>query len=521
MPTKITNDEIGPGIVHREPSARSFVGSFLTNVQCFPNAPALVWRGTPVSYRELDDRAQYARIQLSGCVGAVPVGLRCPKSPDSIALVLACLMDQRSFLLPSTSLPGHILRDLFIRAGCAGVMTAPSPRCNQYSWEVLPGADHNRHDRGVADRTRELSADSEKVTFMLTTSGSTGLPKIVPLTEGAVDRFTDWAGAQFELRQGRSVLNFSPLNFDLCLLDVWATLKHGGCVVLVEPSLATSGKYLRDLLTGYGVELVQAVPMFYELLTQADRNDITTFDTVRHAVITGDSIARRCLAQISVLFPHARLYNLYGCTETNDSLLYEINPTDLPTGALPLGDPLPGVQVLLVDENGTIRDGSGTGELYVWTPFQTVGYLDLSYNENCFVTHPDRADGLCYFRTGDLVSRHEDGSLTLEGRTDFQVKVRGVRTSIEHVEQVLRTHPDISEVAVVAVPDPVAGHLLHSETRRVPGSALNSLLLRQFCADHLSGTAIPSTIHISDNPLPRTSTGKIDRHAVALRRREG
>lgn len=505
-------------------SSRSFIESFSANVRRFPDAPALVWRGAPVSYRELNDRALYAGAQLSGAdIGTAPVGLRCSKSPDSIALVLACLMDQRSFLLPPTTLPEQTLQELFLRAGCAGVLTAPGPSSGRYSWEVLPGVVHTRHDRGVADRARVFSPDPDAVTFMLTTSGSTGLPKIVPLSEGAVDRFTDWAGAQFELHPGGSVLNFSPLNFDLCLLDIWATLKHGGCVVLVEPSRATSGEYLRDLLIAYEPELVQAVPIFYQLLTQANQdNNTTEFGSVRHVVITGDSIAPRCLVQIPGLFPNARLYNLYGCTETNDSLLYEIDPTDLPTGALPLGDPLPGVRALLVNEDGTIQEGLGIGELYVSTPFQTSGYLGLPHNDSRFVTHPGGADALRYFRTGDLVRRHEDGSLTLQGRKDFQVKVRGVRTSIEHVEEVLRGHPDISEVAVVAVPDPVAGHLLHAETRRVPGSALNSLLLRRFCADHLSLTAIPSTFRITNTPLPRTSTGKIDRHLVArLHRREG
>lgn len=499
-------------------SSRSFVESFSANVRRFPDAPALIWRGAPVSYRELNDRALHARAELTAAaIGTAPVGLRCPKSPDSIALVLACLMDQRSFLLPSTTLPEHTLQELFLRAGCTGVLTAPDASSRRYSWEVAPGA---RHTRGVADRAREFSPDPDAVTFMLTTSGSTGLPKIVPLSEGAVDRFTDWAGAQFDLRPGRSVLNFSPLNFDLCLLDIWATLKHGGCVVLVEPSRATSGEYLRDLLIRHEVELVQAVPMFYQLLAQLNA---AAFGSVRHAVITGDSIAPRCLAEIPGMFPRARLYNLYGCTETNDSLLYEIDPTDRPAGALPLGDPLPGVRTLLVNEDGTIQNGPGTGELYVWTPFQTSGYLGLPHHESRFVAHPGGADALRYFRTGDLVRRNDEGLLTLEGRKDFQVKIRGVRTSIEQVEQVLHRHPDISEVAVVAVPDPVAGHLLHAETRRVPGSALNSLLLRKFCADRLPMTAIPSAFSITDNPLPRTSTGKVDRRLVVARlhRKEG
>ena len=490
-------------------SSRSFVESFSANVRRFPDAPALIWRDEPVSYRELNDRVRHASAQLSAAViGTAPVGLRCSKSPDSIALVLACLMDQRPFLLPSATLPEQTLQELFLRAGCAGVLTAPSSPTGRYSWAVPQGAVRTQRDRGATGRVRGFSPDPGAVTFMLTTSGSTGLPKIVPLSEGAVDRFTDWAGTQFELCPGRSVLNFSPLNFDLCLLDIWATLKHGGCAVLVEPARATSGGYLRHLLVRHEVELVQAVPMFYQLLAQANTVE---FGGVRHAVITGDRIAPGCLAQIPGMFPHARLYNLYGCTETNDSLLYEIDPTDLPTGALPLGDPLPGVRALLAGEDGTIQNGPGIGELYVSTPFQTAGYLGVPHGGSRFVTHP----GGDYFRTGDLVRRHEDGSLTLEGRKDFQVKVRGVRTSIEQVEQVLGRHPDISEVAVVAVPDPVAGHLLHAETRRVPGSALNSLLLRKFCADHLARTAIPSTFRIAENPLPRTSTGKIDRQMVA------
>jgi acyl-CoA synthetase (AMP-forming)/AMP-acid ligase II len=497
-------------------SSGSLVESFSANVRRFPDAPALVWWGGSVSYGELHDRALRARAELGEAgLGAGPIGVRCAKSPDSIALILACLMDQRAFLLPATTLPEHTLRELFSRAGCARVLSVADSSSGRYSWADVPGADGTRGSRGAAECVRSFSPDPEAVTFMLTTSGSTGLPKIVPLAQGAVDRFTDWAGAQFGLGVGRVVLNFSPLNFDLCLLDIWATLKHGGCVVLVDPARATSGSYLRDLLRRYEVALVQAVPMFYQLLTQAHRDNAGGFASVRHVIVTGDSIAPQCLAQLPGLFPYARLYNLYGCTETNDSLLHEIDPTNLPTGALPLGDPLPGVRVLLVNPDGTIGDGPGMGELYVSTPFQTSGYLDAPQQESRFVAHADGAEVLRYFRTGDLVRRHEDGSLTLVGRTDFQVKVRGVRTNIEDVERVLGSHPDIAEVAVVAVPDPLAGHLLHAETRRLPGSALTTLSLRQFCVEQLPRTAIPSTFRITEDPLPRTSTGKVDRHLIA------
>jgi non-ribosomal peptide synthetase component F len=229
-------------------SARSFVEAFSVNVRRFPDSPALLWWDAPVSYRELNDEALRARAELSGAdLGVAPIGLRCAKSPDSIALILACLMDQRSFLLPAATLPEPTLEELFRRAGCARVLTV-SGSSGRYSWVATPRADGTRRGRGAADRVQSFSPDPEAATFMLTTSGSTGVPKIVPLSEGAVDRFTDWAGERFELGPGRVVLNFSPLSFDLCLLDIWATLKHGGCVVLVETARATSGTYLRDLI---------------------------------------------------------------------------------------------------------------------------------------------------------------------------------------------------------------------------------------------------------------------------------
>ena len=108
-------------------------------------------------------------------------------------------------------------------------------------------------------------------------------------------------------------------------------------------------------------------------------------------------------------------------------------------------------------DTGAFVDGRGTGELVVCTPFQTRGYLKASLNEGKFVDAPRREGETRYYRTGDIVRRHADGSLTLEGRSDFYVKVRGVRVSTQVVEQAIQEHPDVIEVAVVGVPDELAG----------------------------------------------------------------
>jgi acyl-coenzyme A synthetase/AMP-(fatty) acid ligase len=106
----------------------------------------------------------------------------------------------------------------------------------------------------------------------------------------------------------------------------------------------------------------------------------------------------------------------------------------------------------------------------------------------------------------------------LTGRNDHQVKVRGVRTNVQEVENVVLAHPEVLEAAVVPVPDEEAGTVLHAVVRRAPGSLLNGLHLRAHCAAALPRTAIPGAFEIGDEALPRTSTGKVDRTALRTRR---
>jgi acyl-coenzyme A synthetase/AMP-(fatty) acid ligase len=438
----------------------------------------------------------------------LPVGIRAKKSPEAIALVLACLKRGLPFLLPSVELADSTLDELFAQAGVSRVLAPLS--CGEAGAAVLVS---DAPVDGEAMWPPEGSSPADEACFMLTTSGSTGLPKIVPLSPAGVDRFTEWAAAQFEIEPGTKVLNYAPLNFDLCLLDIWTTLKFGGCVVLVDQDRATNGAYLSNLVTEHAVNVVQAVPMLYRLLIDEARASAQVFDSVRYALTTGDKMPASTLRELPELFPNARLFNVYGCTETNDSLLHEFDlAADEPPSDIPIGAPLPGATALIDNGSGGYVNGPGVGELVVNTPFQTGGYLNAELNQGKFFTIFDNgSEPRRFFRTGDIVRRHEDDSLTLEGRSDFYVKVRGVRVSTQVVEQAIQTHPDVVEVAVVAVPDELAGSRLHALVRREPDGELNSLSLRQHCASRLARTEMPSTIEIVTEPLPKTSTGKIDR----------
>jgi acyl-coenzyme A synthetase/AMP-(fatty) acid ligase len=255
--------------------------------------------------------------------------------------------------------------------------------------------------------------------------------------------------------------------------------------VLVDPDRATSGPALLDLLAHHEVNVVQAVPMCYELMVAAaEKVGHAGLRSVDQAVVTGDALHPARLTDLARLFPAARLSNVYGCTETNDSFRCVLDTEMASAPSLPIGEPLPGVRALLVREDGSVLDGPGVGELLVSTPFQTPGYLDAP---DRFVAHPEGADELRYFRSGDLVRRTASGALLLD-------------------------HANVLEAAAVAVPDQHTGHRLHVLVRT--DGKTNSLVLRKHCADRLPPAAIPSTMRVTEDALPRTSTGKVDRKHI-------
>jgi acyl-coenzyme A synthetase/AMP-(fatty) acid ligase len=478
------------------------------------DAPALIWDGRAISYGELQEMVTRAHSALEalGLPADRPVGIQARKSPEAIALILACLNAQRPFLLPSIELAPETLAKLFGQAGASRVLsTAEEGSGNALTAGEMPA------EEDIPDTEWPPPGGGDDIAFMLTTSGSTGLPKIVPLSAGAIDSFTDWAASQFGIGPGTKVLNYAPLNFDLCLLDIWSTLKAGGCVVLVDQAKATHGAYLVDLLAGNEVDVVQAVPMLYRLLIDETRESGVRFPSAKHVITTGDKIPATSLSQLPDLFPNARVFNVYGCTETNDSMMHEFDLSGAePPAKVPIGKPLPGVDARVEGEDGGPLEGPGTGELLVRTPFQTRGYLNVARNEGTFVSRTDDGQGeQTYYRTGDIVRRDEDGVLTLEGRSDFYVKVRGVRVSTQVVEQAIQEHPDVIEVAVIPVPDEMAGSKLHAVVRKEPESGFNGMALRKHLIGKLARTEMPGSIAIVTEPLPKTSTGKIDRKRIA------
>ncbi len=326
-----------------------------------------------------------------------------------------------------------------------------------------------------------------------TTSGSTGNPKIVAHDPDGIDRFVLWARQRFALSPDTVSLSLSPLNFDIATLDVWAVLAAGGTVVLPAQEDLTRGPVLAEAARVHGVTLVQAVPVVLLPLARA----ATALPRPHTVISTGDFFPTEALPSLEAAFPAAELLSVYGSTETNDSFVLDLH-TATP-GAL--GNPISGVQY---------RIGAG-GELVVSTPFQALGYVNAPGDVWC--TYEGRRE----FHTGDLVATGRDGALRLVGRSDRQVKVHGVRVSLDEVEAVLRHQSGVVDAVVTARSRDSGDRELVAAVLVESGSSATNLSLRSAAASSLPREALPGRLFLTTDPFPLTGTGKVDRNSTINR----
>ena len=221
--------------------SRSFLDGFSDHVAERPQATALVWHGERISYSELYERAARvsAALRAMHLPRSQPVAIVAEKSPTAIGLMLGCLMAELCFVLPSVQLPGAIRRMLLESARCSAILRQEAGTNDGSESFAIDLVQPSANEAGTSSLP-----NFDEIAVILTTSGSTGVPKLVPLPIPAIERFTDWACNRFDFGPDKTVLNYAPLNFDLCFLEIWATLKAGGRVALVDPRYGANGEQL-------------------------------------------------------------------------------------------------------------------------------------------------------------------------------------------------------------------------------------------------------------------------------------
>jgi amino acid adenylation domain-containing protein len=352
------------------------------------------------------------------------------------------------------------------------------------------------------------AADPSRLAYILYTSGSTGRPKGVMLSHGNATCFIDWCSDVFQPNEHDRFSSHAPFHFDLSILDIYLSIKHGATLVLVEEQLGKEPARLAPWVAEKKITIWYSAPSILSLLAQFGKLEQHDYSPLSLVLFAGEVFPIKYLKRLKSLWLHPRYFNLYGPTETNVCTFYEV-PRLLPESQaepVPIGKAChPYCEALVVNEAGAEVARGAEGELCIVGSSVMQGYWNLPENTvNAFL--PDRDTR--WYRTGDIVVELPDGNYKFLGRRDRMIKKRGYRIELEEIEIALYRHPAIKEAAVLAFPDS-DGVRVKAFTSTRDGSKLSIIDLKKFCSENLPLYMVPDGFCFFEW-LPKTSTDKID-----------
>lgn len=362
---------------------------------------------------------------------------------------------------------------------------------------------------GASSATPDNDVDVSNLAYILYTSGSTGKPKGVMLTHENALAFVDWCSDAFAPNEDDRFSSHAPFHFDLSILDIYLSIKHGARLVLIGEDAGRQPKTLASLIAEERISIWYSTPSILRLLLEV--KDIENFDhsSLRIVFFAGEVFPIKHLRALIDLWPKPDYYNLYGPTETNVCTYFQV-PIPLPadcTEAMPIGAVCSGDTALVMDEHDKEVSPGSEGELYVTGPSVTSGYWNLP-ERNAIAFFTDAA-GTKWYKTGDVVREDDAGDYIYVSRRDRMIKRHGYRVELGEIEAALYRHESITEAAVVAIPDQDGGLLVKAFINWTGEDRPSIIKLKRFCVENLPGYMIPD--RFSPQPvLPKTSTDKID-----------
>ena len=475
-----------------------------------PDAVAILFEGTTLTYRELDRRSSQLAHHLRG-LGVGPdvlVGLLVERSHEMVIALLAILRAGSAYVPLDPAFPPdrltHMVSDSQLRVLVTHGQLDQSLRARPAAVIHLD-SDRDTISRCSVEPPALQGLRPDHLAYVLYTSGSTGLPKGVAIPHAAIVNLLYSMEREPGLKDTDTLLAVTTLSFDIAGLDLFLPLMTGAKLVIATRADVLDPYRLMKRMRETSCTVLQATPATWRALLMAG-----WAGSSRLKAISGGEPMTADL--VKELLPRCgELWNQYGPTET--TIYSTVHRVMSPDGTAPIGKPIANTQTYVLDpQRGLVPPGI-VGELYIGGDGLARGYLNRpELTSDRFVPNPF-APGARLYRTGDLARWRTDGVLECLGRTDHQVKVRGYRIELGEIEAVLARHPAVQQVVVAAREDSPGDKRLvaYFTARERPADIIEQLraLLRAALPEYM----VPAHF-VELQAFPLSPSGKVDRKAL-------
>ncbi|MBY4383250.1 non-ribosomal peptide synthase/polyketide synthase [Rhodococcus fascians] len=502
----------GSGPAHEITSGTTLVGQFDGRVEQTPDAQALVFEDVRLTYAELDARAnRLARYLLSVGVGTdSTVGLAVGRSIELFVGMYAIVKagaayvpidpaqpSERNEYIVSTASPVRVLSSTRDHVEFPGVETVDIDTVDVSEFSSAPVTD--------AEWTAPLRA--ENLAYVIFTSGSTGRPKGVGVSHAAIVNRLSWMQHEYPLGPQDVVLQKTPATFDVSVWEFFWAFQVGASVVVAVPEGHRDPSYLLDVIAREHVSVVHFVPSMMSVFTPEALRRPDAGASLRTVFASGEALAPATAQSLRRALPQVSVHNLYGPTEAAVDVTYHA-VSDADTAVVPIGSPVWNTDVRVLDSSLRPVPVGVSGELYLSGVQLARGYVsrpDLTADR--FVADPFAVDGARMYRTGDVVRWLPAGELEYVGRSDFQVKLRGLRIELGEIESALLDLPEIAQAVVIVRREQLVAYVVPTE------GPVDVDRVRTALRGRLAEYMVPTTV-VELAEFPLGGSGKLDRKAL-------
>ena len=506
----------------------TLVNHFLEySAERFPGKTALVHGGKRLTYAVIETMANRlaAALVKTGVERGDRVAIFMDNSTEAVVSIFAALKSGAAFMVINHTTKAEKLEYvmnnsragvILTQEGRAGILQsincphlksiistgrpAGSDGLTCISYEEIVTA-------GGSDAVESRCIDLDLASIIYT-SGSTGSPKGVMLSHLNMVSAAHSITTYLENTADDIIINMLPLSFDYGLYQILTGFKIGGTVVL-EKSFTypyqVVDTMIKERVTGF-----PGVPTIFALLLRMKNLDKYDFSSLRYITNTAAALPVSHIKRLVELFPHAKLYSMYGLTECKR--VSYLPPEEIDSRPASVGRGMPNQEVYIVDENGEMVGPGEVGELVIRGTNVMLGYWDMP-DETAKCLKPGRFPGERVLYTGDLFRMDEDGYLYFVSRKDDIIKCKGEKVSPKEIENVLYSIDGVLEAAVIGVPDEISGQAVKAYVSLEKGSRLTEKDILRYCSQRLENFMIPGYVEIVPS-LPKTSTGKINKRKL-------